>query len=354
VVNHNFHMVDNHTLLCYESPNNAGAIVQNLIEQCVQEALENGGIAHSKAQALLGIEDALLPLLFSGAAQLRDYHQGRAIKLCAIVNAKSGRCPEDCSFCAQSAHHQTQIETYPLMDPHEILARAEEAVAMGARRFSIVTSGKALTEQEFVQVTHAIRLMQERTRLTLCASVGMLTPERAHALRAAGLNRYHHNLETAASFFPQVCTTHRYEEDLDTLRAAHEAGLEICSGGIFGLGESPVQRLELAYTLKEMAVDSVPLNFLNPIPGTPLASAHTLTPLEILKFVALFRFILPDKDIRICGGREFGLRDLHPLVFWAGANGIMIGNYLTTRGRDYQADLQMIRDLGMEVVNGNE
>ena len=330
--------------------------MQHLIEQCVQEALDNGGISRSTAQALWQIDDTLLPSLFSGAAQLRDHQHGRRIKLCAIVNAKSGRCPEDCSFCAQSAHHQAQIETYPLMDPHEILARAEEAVAMGAKRFSIVTSGKALTEQEFVQVTHAIRLMQERTRLTLCASVGMLTPERAHALREAGLNRYHHNLETAASFFPQVCTTHRYEEDLDTLRAAHEVRLEVCSGGIFGLGESSVQRLELAYTLKEMAVDSVPLNFLNPIPGTPLARAQTLTPLEILKFVALFRFILPDKDIRICGGRELGLRDLHPLVFWAGANGIMIGNYLTTRGRDYQADLQMIRDLGMEVevVNGHE
>jgi biotin synthase len=239
------------------------------------------------------------------------------------------------------------------MDAHEILARAEEAAAMGARRFSIVTSGKALTEQEFVRVTQAIRLMREQTRLTLCASVGMLTPERAHALREAGLDRYHHNLETAASFFPQVCTTHRYEEDLDTLHAAHAAGLEVCSGGIFGLGESPMQRLELAYTLKETAVDSVPLNFLNPIPGTPLARAQTLTPLEILKFVALFRFILPDKDIRICGGREFGLRDLHPFVFWAGANGIMIGNYLTTRGRDYQADLQMIRDLGMEVIDGH-
>jgi biotin synthase len=339
-------------MLCI--PHNAGVIVQHLIEQCMQEALGNGGISRRQAQGLSGIDDTQLPLLFSGAARLRDHYLGRGVILCAIVNAKSGRCPEDCSFCAQSAHHRTQIETYPLMDADEIVARAEEAAAMGATRFSIVTSGKVLTAQEFVQVTHAIRLMRERTRLTLCASVGMLTPERAHALREAGLNRYHHNLETAASFFPQVCTTHRYEEDLDTLRTAREAGLEVCSGGIFGLGESSEQRLELAYTLKEMTVDSVPLNFLNPIPGTPLARAETLTPLEILKFVALFRFILPNKDIRICGGREFGLRDLHPLVFWAGANGIMIGNYLTTRGRDYQADLQLIHDLGLEVLNRDE
>jgi biotin synthase len=328
--------------------------VQYLIEKSVQEALGNGGITRHKAHDLSEIDNGLLPLLFFGAVQLRNHYFGRGVKLCAIVNAKSGRCPEDCSFCAQSAHHQAQIETYPLMEPHEIVIRAEEAAAMGATRFSIVTSGKALTEREFLRVTHAIQLMREQTPLTLCASVGMLTPERAQALREAGLSRYHHNLETAASFFPQVCTTHRYEEDLDTLRVAREAGLEVCSGGIFGLGESPGQRLELAYTLKEMGVDSIPLNFLNPIPGTPLARGQTLTPLEILKFVALFRFILPDKDIRVCGGREFGLRDLHPLVFLAGVNGIMIGNYLTTRGRDYQADLQMIRDLGMEVVNGDE
>ena len=337
-------------MLCI--PCNAGAAVQNLIEQCVQEALTHRGIARAQAQDLLGIEGALLPLLFSGASQLRDHYHDRGVKFCAIVNAKSGRCPENCSFCAQSAHHQTKIETYPLMDPSQILGRAREAEAMGARRFSIVTSGKALNEREFTEVIESLRRMKEATNITLCASVGMLTQGQARQLKDAGLNRYHHNVETASSFFPQVCTTHRYEEDLDTLRAAKAAGLEVCSGGIFGLGESPEQRLELAYTLKEMAADSVPLNFLNPIPGTPLATAQPLPPLELLKFVVLFRFILPDKEIRICGGREFGLRDLHPLIFWAGANGIMIGNYLTTRGRDYQADLQMIRDLGMEVVDG--
>jgi biotin synthase len=223
---------------------------------------------------------------------------------------------------------------------------------MGASRFSIVTSGKALKEEEFEEVIESIRLLKKETGLTLCASVGMLTEGRAHRIKEAGLSRYHHNLETAPSFFPRVCTTHEYEEDLDTLKTARAAGLQVCSGGILGLGESPEQRLELAFTLRELGVDSAPLNFLNPIPGTPLARSTALTPLEILKFVALFRFIIPDKDIRICGGREFGLRDLHPLVFWAGANGIMIGNYLTTRGRDHQADWQMIKDLGLEVVDG--
>ncbi len=326
--------------------------MQEFIEGCIREALNGGGITPSSAQDLLGIEDNLIPLLFHGACRIRDHYNGHGVKLCAIVNAKSGRCPEDCTFCAQSAHHKTQIEAYPLMEPQQILHKAEEAEAMGARRFSIVTSGKALTEKELTRVAEALRLIQEKTGLALCASVGMMAQETARHLKEAGLNRYHHNLETAPSFFPQICTTHRYEEDLDTLRSAKEAGLEVCSGGIFGLGESPEQRLELAFMLREMATDSVALNFLNPIPGTLLEGTNVLTPLEILKSVALFRLILPDKDIRICGGREFGLRDLHPLIFWAGANGIMIGNYLTTQGRDYQADLRMIQDLRLEVADG--
>lgn len=326
--------------------------MQEFIEQCVQEALNHGGVTASSAQDLLGLEDNFIPLMFHGACRIRDHYNGHGIKLCSIVNAKSGRCPEDCAFCAQSAHHKTQIEAYPLMEPQQILRKAQEAEAMGARRFSIVTSGKVLTEKELGKVIQAIRLLKEKTGLNLCASVGMITQHTALQLKEAGLSRYHHNLETAPSFFPHICTTHRYEEDLDTLHNAKAAELEVCSGGIFGLGESPEQRLELAYTLREMEVDSAALNFLNPIPGTPLEGIQSLTPLEILKSVALFRFILPDKDIRICGGREVGLRDLHPLVFWSGANGIMIGNYLTTRGRDYQADLQMIQDLKLEVVDG--
>jgi len=325
--------------------------MQMLIEQCIQEALNKGGVAPSSALGLMGMGDDLLPLLFYGACRLRDYFHGHGIGLCAIVNAKSGRCPEDCAFCAQSAHHETEIEAYAFMDPPEILRKAQEAKAMGARRFAIVTSGKALTEKELDKAVQAIRLIKE-AGLIPCASLGMLSGETARRLKEAGLNRFHHNLETACSFFPSICTTHAYDEDLDTLRTAKEAGLQVCSGGIFGLGESPEQRLELAYTLKEQGVDSVALNFLDPIPGTPLENAQALAPLELLRFVALFRFILPDRDIRICGGREYGLRDLHPLVFWAGANGIMIGNYLTTKGRDYLADLQMIQDLGLEKHDG--
>jgi len=325
---------------------------QKSIEKYIQEALNNGGLSASSAQDILEIEDNHIPLLFHGACLIRDHYNGHGIKICAIVNAKSGRCPEDCAFCAQSVHHKTRIEAYPLMEPQQILHKAEEAEAMGARRFSIVTSGRVLTEKELEKVVQAIRLIKEQTGLTLCASLGMMTKGRGLQLKKAGLGCYHHNLETAPSFFPRICTTHRYEDDLNTLRSAKEAGLEVCSGGILGLGESPQQRLELAFTLREMGVDSIALNFLSPIPGTPFEGTQSLPPLEILKSVALFRLILPDRDIRICGGREFGLRDLHPLVFWAGANGIMIGNYLTTRGRDYWADLRMIQDLKLEVADG--
>ena len=326
--------------------------MSEFIEQCVQEALNNEGISPSASRELLKIEDSLLPLLFHGACRIRDQFTGKEIKLCAIVNAKSGRCPEDCTFCAQSAHHKTQIETYPLMAPKEVLQRAREAEAMGAKHFSIVTSGTTVKGKDLEKVVETLLLLKKETALYLCGSLGIITQNTADRLKESGLSRYHHNLETALSFFSEICTTHAYEDDLNTLKHAREAGLEVCSGGIFGLGESPEQRLELAYTLKQTDIDSVALNFLKPVPGTPLQKATPLHPVEILKSVALFRFILPRKDIRICGGREYGLRDLHPLVFWAGANGIMIGNYLTTKGRDYRADLQMIRDLGLERADG--
>jgi biotin synthase len=290
----------------------------------------------------------MIPLLFHSACRIRDQFNGREIKLCAIVNAKSGRCPEDCSFCAQSAHHKTRIETYPLMAPKQVLERARKAAGIGAKHFSIVTSGTTIEGKDLKRVVETLLLLKKETELYLCGSLGIITRKTADCLKESGLSRYHHNLETAPSYFSQICTTHLYEEDLNTLKHAKEAGLEVCSGGIFGLGESPEQRLELAYTLKQAGINSVALNFLNPVPGTPLQKTEPLRPLEILKSVALFRFILPRKDIRICGGREYGLRDLHPLVLWAGANGIMIGDYLTTKGRDYRADLQMIHDLGLE------
>jgi biotin synthase len=211
-----------------------------------------------------------------------------------------------------------------------------------------VTSGKGITsEGELDTLCKALEKIAQKTDIIPCASLGVLNPRQMKALSAAGLKRYHHNLETAESYFPKMCSTHSYQERVQTVRAAQEADLEVCSGALFGLGETGEQRIELAFALRELNVDSIPLNFLNPVTGTPLEHYPMLDPLEILKIIALFRFVLPEKDIRVCGGREVGLRTLQPLMYVAGANGTMVGNYLTTRGRNPAVDIQEIYDLGL-------
>lgn len=290
--------------------------------------------------------------VFFEASSLRERYFGKRIGLCAIVNAKSGLCPEDCAFCAQSRHNRAEVSVYGLLPPEEVLKAAERAKAMGVGRFSIVTSGRRLSQGELDRVLRAVELVRERTGLKVCASLGFLGYKEAIRLKEAGLSRYHHNLEAAPSFFPRVCTTHTMEEKFETIAAVKEAGLEVCSGGILGLGEGREERWELALTLKELGVQSVALNFLHPIKGTKYEGAQGITPLEALRSVALFRFVLPDREIRICGGRLYALRDLHPLVFLAGANGLMVGDYLTTKGRDWREDLKMLEDLGLEVENG--
>ena len=304
----------------------------------------------------LGKEDALelhehgkknLFGLLSAASEIREYFKGKTISLCAIINAKSGRCAENCAFCAQSAHHRTDAPVYQLVSADEMIESARKARADGAHMFGIVTSGTEIgSVGEWSEITRAVSEIKS-SGIEPCASLGMLNKQQAHALKKAGLYRYHHNLETSRSFFDSICSTHDYEEDIRTVRAAKEAGLSTCSGGIIGLGEQMEHRIELALTLKELDVDSIPVNILNPIPGTPLANMVPLHPLEILMTVALFRFILADKDIKLCGGKERNLRQLLPLGLVAGCNSLMTGNYLTTTGRDTPLDLEMIRDLGL-------
>lgn len=302
--------------------------------------------------AYLWVYEEGLGKVFFEASSLRERHFGNRMRLCAILNAKSGLCPEDCAFCAQSKHNRAEVPVYGLLSPEEVLIAAERAKAMGVGRFSIVTSGRRISQGELDKVLKAVELVRSRTGLRVCASLGFLGYKEARRLKEAGLSRYHHNLETAPSFFPKVCTTHSLEEKIETILAAKEAGLEICSGGILGLGEGREERLELALTLKELGVHSVALNFLHPIKGTRFEGAEGIAPVEALRSVALFRVVLPEKDIRICGGRLYTLRDLHPLIFLAGANGLMVGDYLTTRGRDWREDLRMLEDLGFEVEDG--
>ena len=272
------------------------------------------------------------------------------MNLCSIVNARSGACSEDCAFCAQSARYDTAAETYPLLSPDQVLDRAKQAVGFRAREFSVVTSGyKNRKSGEFKSIEQAVKTVVGETPLKVCASLGTLTDEQLSALKDAGLSRYHHNLETARSFFPNICTTHSYDEDCEVVRRGKAHGFYVCSGGIFGMGESLEQRVELVMTLRELGVDSVPINFLNPIPGTPLGETSKLTPFDCLKIIAMIRLVLPEKDIVVCGGRELNLRDLQSMIFYAGANGMMVGGYLTTDWRDYNDDLRMIEDLGLKV-----
>ena len=316
-----------------------------LIARLAEKVLRDGKEALSPEDAarLAALPEEETPQIFHFAHRIsREFGENTAPVLCAIMNAKSGFCGEDCAFCAQSARHRTNIRTFPLVSPDEMVARALQAADQGAGRFSIVTSGVSLGARELERVAHAVRRIRQRTDLAVCASLGMLTEEAAAMLRESGVTTYHHNLETARSFFPRICTTHDYEKDLETVRAARKEGLRTCSGGILGLGESWAERVELAFTLRDLDVDGIPLNFLNPIPGTRMENRPLLAPMEALKCVSLFRFILPGREILVCGGREVTLGDFQSWIFFAGGSGLMIGDYLTTSGRNSEADREMI------------
>ncbi len=287
--------------------------------------------------------------LFAAAARVRERFRGPAVDLCSIVNAKSGACSEDCSFCAQSARHKTGAPVYPLVDIREMTKAAEGARKNGAKRFCIVTSGRGIESRDDLEkIAAGIERVRE-IGLFPCATLGTLAQGQLARLRDAGLHRYHHNIETSRDFFPRICTTHTFDERLDVLRHAQALGLSTCSGGILGMGETMEDRVAMAFTLREMNVDSVPINFLMPIPGTPLANVAAISPLEALRAIALFRLILPENEVRVCAGRGAALRQLHPMIFMAGADGFMIGNYLTTTGLDPADDLRMLRDLGLRI-----
>lgn len=307
----------------------------------------DSALSKSDALQIVAIKGSDLFDLFSSANRIREKFKGNSVELCAIVNAKSGACSEDCSYCAQSAKSKADIPVYPLMSKDNIIEKAQEAKASGVKRFSIVTSGRKTSKNELKEIASMIKEIKNLGLLP-CASVGLLDKDELSLLKENGLERYHHNLETSESFFPEICRTHTYYDKLKTIEAAKSAGLSICSGGIFGMGETWEDRIEMAFTLKKLNVDSVPVNFLNPIKGTLMENQQMLNPLEALKIISLYRFLLPSKEIRICGGRTQVLGEFNSMVFTAGADSLMTGNYLTTTGKNYSDDLKLIKDLGLE------
>ncbi|KHD34897.1 biotin synthase [Clostridium acetobutylicum] len=289
-------------------------------------------------------------LLCSFANKLREKFNGNHVDLCSVINAKSGNCSEDCAFCAQSAHHETNVNCYPLLNEDKILEMAKQIEAYGARHCDIATSGLGYTgdEKDFKTILKAFKKMKENTNLKLCACLGTLTEKAMNSLAAVGVERYNHNLETAKSFYKNIVSTHGYDERIKTINYAKNAKMEVCSGMIIGLGETMEQRIEHAILLRDLNVDAVPVNILNPVKGTKLENAKPLSPMEIIKTFAIIRFILPDKIIRYAGGREKNLRSLQPLGFLSGLNGMLIGNYLTTNGQSVNDDFNMLKDLELE------
>ncbi len=286
--------------------------------------------------------------LCAAADRLRRHFRGNAFDLCAILNAKSGLCPEDCRFCAQSAHNHAGAEVYPLLSEETIVQEAVNHQNQGVLRFSIVTSGKSLSQKEVETICRAAERIRRECRISLCGSFGLLNKQQYVMLKQAGISRIHNNLETSRRNFPNLCTTHTFDDKIAAIRAAQAAGLTVCSGGIMGLGETEEDRIDMALILRELGIKSVPLNLLNPIPGTPLEHKRHLSPEDMRRIAAVYRFLLPDASIRLAGGRGL-LPDKGAGCFRSGANAAISGDMLTTAGITVATDLDLLAKLGYEV-----
>ncbi len=316
-----------------------------------QRVLAGGDITREEGRWLFNLEtSADIVDLLSWANRIRDHFKGNKIHLCSIVNIKAGGCSENCRFCAQAATYQTDSPRYGLIEAEPILAAAEEANRNGVVGLGLVAAWRGLEEGPVLdEICAQFELLKQSGKARPDASLGMISKQRvADRLKQAGVECYNHNLETSQRFFPQVCTTHTYQERVQTIRHLQQAGIKICSGGILGMGESREDRCELAFALRELGAHIVPINILNPIAGTPFSGREPLTPLEILKSIACFRFILPRQEIMVAGGRTVNLRDAQSMMFMAGASALMVGNYLTTLNQPVEKDLQMLKDLGLD------
>ncbi|MFQ5598581.1 MAG: biotin synthase BioB [Nitrospiria bacterium] len=327
--------------------------MRDFIREMESKAIEGGRLSYEEGCRLMAAEGPDIMDLISSANRVRLHYFGDSIRLCSIINAKSGACSENCSFCSQSAYHGTSISTYSLLDSQSLKEAAKEAEGNRAEAFGLVAAWWGLREgPDLEAILDRIRDLAAAGHIRTDASLGIIeTQEIAFKLKDAGLEYYNHNLETARSFFPNICTTHSYDDRLQTIEYCKKAGMGICSGGIFGMGEVRDQRVELAVALQSVGADVVPLNFLHAIQDTPLEDSPPLRPMEILKIIAVYRLMLPSKDIMTAGGREVHLRDLQSWMFTAGASHTLVGNYLTTSGRKSEDDLRMIEDLDLKTLS---
>ena len=318
------------------------------IEIYGKRILDGAYLSRDEAMGLWGEAKSDLHDAMYWANKIRQAFFGNKIKICSIVPGRVGGCDQDCAFCAQSAKYKTHVEKTKIFSDEEILEAARQAKENGVPHLGIVYSGRSVSDKEFARVERLVGEIHQKYGIHVCAGLGILNKEQMKRLAQAGVARYNHNLETSRSHYAKIVSTHVYDDRINTVRAAKDAGMGLCTGGIFGIGESEEDRIDMALELRELGVDMAPLNFLHPIPGTPMGENEPIEPREILRIIALYRFILPKTHLKVAGGRVVNLRDAQSWVFYAGATSIMSGNYLTTAGRSVQEDLRMLADLGLE------
>jgi biotin synthase len=318
------------------------------IEKIAKNVLERIDISYKDAHYLMTVNGNDIYDLLYWANCIRYNSFKNVVSICSIISAKQGRCSEDCRFCSQSSRYQTEISNFPLIGEREIAGAVEKGKEYKSNCVGVVTSGYSLEGNDnFDRICENAYELSKKDGPAVHTSIGTITSAMAKKLVSSGVEMINHNLETSEKYYPNICTTHTYKDRVDTIENAKKAGLKICSGGVFGVGESVEDRLDLAFKLKELDVDAIPLNFLNPAKGTPSSLEKPLEPMEILKIIAVFRYVLPEKELKVAGGREENLRDVQSWMFYAGANSTMIGDYLTTTGKLPEDDLQMIKDLGL-------
>ena len=317
------------------------------IAKLANEILNGNLIERSDTEYLFSLENDFYDLLY-WANRIREKFFGRKIKVCSIIPGRLGGCTEDCKFCAQSSGYETDFKKVQTLSDEQILETAKQAKQNRVSNLGIVYSGKTISEKELARLEKLIPKIKSEIGISVCGGFGIINYEQAKRLADAGLSRYNHNLETSARYFKNIVTKHDYQSRIDTIKASKKAGLGLCTGGIFGIGETDADRIDMALQIRELGADMVPMNFLHPIAGTPMDKMPPMKPKEILRLVALYRFILPKAGIKVAGGRVLNLRDAQSWIFYAGATAIISGDYLTTAGRSVEEDLRMIKDLGLE------